>query len=107
MVAVTAIAASKIKELLENENLTHVGLRMRVIGGGCSGLQYKLEFEQTPDDESTIFESNDIRLFIDIKSAIYLAGAELDYEDGLMGSGFRIKNPNAKNQCGCGESFST
>lgn len=106
MVNVTETAAGKIRELLERERQPEHGLRMRVVGGGCSGLQYKLEFEAAPDDESTIIESNGVRLFVDMKSALYLAGSELDFDDGLMGAGFKITNPNAKNQCGCGESFS-
>ena len=105
MLSVTEYAASKIKQLLEREGMPECGLRMRVVGGGCSGLQYKLEFEESPSDDSNIIESHGVRVFVDMKSALYLAGSELDYDDGLMGAGFKINNPNAKNQCGCGESF--
>ncbi len=106
MLTVTETAAEKIQGLLEREGQPDYGLRMRVVGGGCSGLQYKLEFEAAPTDDTNVVESHGVRLFIDMKSALYLAGSELDFDDGLMGQGFKINNPNAKNQCGCGESFS-
>jgi iron-sulfur cluster assembly accessory protein len=106
MLTVTESAAEKIQTLLDREGQTDSGLRMRVVGGGCSGLQYKLEFEEAPNDDTNVIESHGVRVFIDMKSALYLAGSELDYDDGLMGQGFKINNPNAKNQCGCGESFS-
>ena len=106
MLTVTEPAAEKIQGLLEREDQPDFGLRMRVVGGGCSGLQYKFEFEEAPNDDTNVIESRGVRVFIDMKSALYLAGSELDYDDGLMGQGFKINNPNAKNQCGCGESFS-
>ena len=106
MVTVTESAAGKIRDLLEREGQPDCGLRVRVVGGGCSGLQYKLEFSEQPDGDIDVVESNGVRVFIDMKSALYLAGSELDFDDGLMGQGFKINNPNAKNQCGCGESFS-
>ena len=105
MMTVTEAAAEKIQTLLEKEGQPDFGLRMRVVGGGCSGLQYKLEFEGEPLDDSSVIETQGVRVFVDMKSALYLAGSELDYDDGLMGQGFKINNPNAKNQCGCGESF--
>jgi iron-sulfur cluster assembly accessory protein len=106
MLTVTEPAAEKIQGLLEREGHPDFGLRMRVVGGGCSGLQYKFEFEETPNDDTNVIESRGVRVFIDMKSALYLAGSEIDYDDGLMGQGFKINNPNATNQCGCGESFS-
>ncbi len=106
MVTVTEGAATKIRDLLAREGRDDCGLRVRVVGGGCSGLQYKLEFSEEPDGDIDVIESNGVRVFVDMKSALYLAGSELDFEDGLMGQGFKIINPNAKNQCGCGESFS-
>ncbi len=105
MVTVTESAANKIRDLLKREDQLDFGLRLRVVGGGCSGLQYKLEFSEEPDGEIDVIESNGVKVFIDMKSALYLAGSELEYEDGRMGQGFKINNPNAKNQCGCGESF--
>ena len=106
MVTVTENAAGKIRDLLEREGRSDCGLRVRVVGGGCSGLSYKLEFSEQPDGDIDVIETNGVRVFIDMKSALYLAGSELDFDDGLMGQGFKINNPNAKNQCGCGESFS-
>lgn len=105
MVTVTEAAAVKIKDLLEREGAADAGLRMKVVGGGCSGLQYQLGFEDGPGEDDDTIESNGVRVFVDMKSALYLAGSELDYDDGLMGTGFKVLNPNATNQCGCGESF--
>ncbi len=105
MVTVTEAAAGKIKDLLEREGHLDYGLRMKVVGGGCSGLQYQMGFEETPGEDDDTIESFGVKVFIDMKSALYLAGSELDYDDGLMGTGFQVKNPNATNQCGCGESF--
>ncbi len=106
MISVSESAAGKIKELLDREGRPDHGLRMKVVGGGCSGLQYEMDFEPAPDDDDDTIDSNGVKLFVDMKSALYLAGSVLDYDDGLMGAGFQVKNPNAKNQCGCGESFS-
>ena len=106
MIGVTEIAAGKIKELMEREgHPKDHGLRLKVTGGGCSGFQYQLGFDARAEDDSTT-EAYGVRVFVDMKSALYLTGTELDYDDGLMGTGFRFNNPNAKNQCGCGESFS-
>ena len=106
MITVTQAAVGKIKELMERQESPGYGLRMKVVGGGCSGLQYQLDFEEAPGEGDNTIESGGIRLFVDMKSALYLTGTELDYDDGLMGTGFKINNPNATNQCGCGESFS-
>jgi iron-sulfur cluster assembly accessory protein len=102
MITITETAAVKIKELTPDPKY---GLRMRVVGGGCSGLRYEmgLEDEQQPSDK--VFTSNGVTVFIDMKSALYLAGAEVDYINGLMESGFKITNPSAKTTCGCGQSF--
>ncbi len=105
MIKVSEAASSHIKELLERDGKleTH-GLRMKVVGGGCSGLQYQLSFEEEAGDCSVI-EADGIRVFIDDKSGLYLAGSTLDFIDTLMESGFKITNPNASNTCGCGQSF--
>ena len=105
MITVTEIAAGKIRELLDRQATPGHGLRVQVVGGGCSGLQYKMKFIEAPDEDDDTIESNGIKVFVDMKSALYLSGSEIDFDDGLMGSGFQIHNPNAKNQCGCGESF--
>jgi len=104
MITITESAATKIKELMPQDAVEY-GLRMRVVGGGCSGLQYQMGLEEEPGSTDKVFTSNGIKVFVDMKSALYLAGAEVDYLNGLMESGFKITNPNAKTTCGCGQSF--
>jgi iron-sulfur cluster assembly accessory protein len=104
MVTITEAAAIKIKELMPEGNAEYA-LRMRVVGGGCSGLQYQMGLEEVPGTNDKVFTSNGIKVFVDTKSALYLAGAQVDYLNGLMESGFKITNPNAKTTCGCGQSF--
>jgi iron-sulfur cluster assembly accessory protein len=106
MVTVTDAAAQKIKSMLEEQESSSQGLRVGVMGGGCSGFQYKLAFEEGEDEMDQVVESNGVKLFIDAKSCLYLNGVKLDYHDGLMGAGFKLDNPNARSTCGCGESFS-
>jgi iron-sulfur cluster insertion protein len=105
---VTPSAASKITELLAEENKTNAGLRVFVQGGGCSGFQYGLMIDEGEGDASTdaVIETNGVRLLVDPISARYLRGAEVDFVDIVTGGGFTIKNPNAKSTCGCGSSFS-
>ena len=108
MIDVTESAAQKAMTLInnsENDTDTELGLRMQVIGGGCSGFQYNLEFGESKGTDR-VYEFHGLKVFIDPRSSLYLAGSVLDYNDGLMDSGFKISNPNAKNTCGCGESFS-
>ena len=105
MVTITDVAAEKIKSLLEEQGHPEYGLRMGIRGGGCSGLQYKLAFEEREDEKDQIVESNGVKIFIDAKSSLHLNGVTLDYHDGLMGAGFKVENPNARSTCGCGESF--
>ncbi len=108
MINVTVAAASKISELLAEENKTNAGLRVFVQGGGCSGFQYGLMIDEGEGDVSTdsVIESNGVKLLVDPISARYLSGAEVDFVDNITGGGFTIKNPNAKTTCGCGSSFS-
>lgn len=105
LVHITDAAAAKIKDLMPKDAETEHALRMRVVGGGCSGFQYQMALEETPKENDKVFTSNGIKVFIDMKSALYLAGTEVDYLNGLMESGFKITNPNAKTTCGCGQSF--
>lgn len=108
MISVTESAAQKAITLINNNETSaeaELGLRMQVVGGGCSGFQYSLEFSAKKDTDK-VFEFHGLKVFIDPRSTLYLAGSVLDYNDGLMDSGFKITNPNAKNTCGCGESFS-
>jgi iron-sulfur cluster assembly accessory protein len=107
MINVSTTAASKINELLAEENKNGSGLRVFVQGGGCSGFQYGLMIEESgggPGDQ--VYESNGVKLFVDPVSIAYLKGAEVDFVDTVTGGGFTIKNPQATSTCGCGQSFS-
>ena len=106
LIEVTDPAAERIRELLDKEGkaATH-GLRMKVIGGGCSGLRYELAFDDAIGDHDTEIEAAGVRLIIDEKSALYLSGTTLDFVDTLQESGFKMNNPNAASTCGCGDSF--
>lgn len=103
-VSITDRAAAKIKEILESENREGQGLRLKVVGGGCSGLQYKLDFD-LPKGGDRVFDKDGAKVLIDMKSLLYLNGTELDYKEELMQSGFVFQNPNVKRACGCGASF--
>jgi iron-sulfur cluster assembly protein len=106
LVNVTEPAAQQIKRLLDQEGkLASHALRMKVIGGGCSGLQYQLAFDDQVRENDSEIELAGVRVVVDEKSALYLVGTTLDYVDTLMESGFKIQNPNAKSTCGCGQSF--
>ncbi len=106
MVTLTPKAAEKVKEFLAEQQKPHYGLRMAVIGGGCSGFQYDVGIEESPAEDDHVFESNGVKIFIDPMSAQYLKNTELDYVETMAGSGFKFNNPNAKKSCGCGSSFS-
>ena len=104
MVSITDRAAERIKQLQAAENKDSQGLRLKVVGGGCSGLQYKMDLDlQKPGDR--IFEKDGAKVLVDMKSLLYLNGTELDYKEDLMQSGFVFQNPNVKRSCGCGTSF--
>ena len=106
MIEVTTEAAQRIKALLSEDGKEHThGLRMKVVGGGCSGLQYQLSFDDVVRDIDTEIEAEGVRVIVDEKSALYLVGVRLDFVDGLQESGFKIENPSASNTCGCGQSF--
>ena len=97
-------AAAKIRSLLAQQRKEGGGLRVKVVGGGCSGLQYKMDLdEERPGDK--VFGEADAKILVDRKSFLYLNGTELDYNEGLMQSGFSLHNPNVKRSCGCGASF--
>lgn len=103
MVSVTPIAAEKVLELLKTKNLPGYGLRVFVQGGGCSGVQYGLGFENKTETDDFVFDSNGVRVYLDATSAMYLEGAIVDYISTPQGEGFRIENPNANaNAGGCG-----
>lgn len=105
MMTISDKALEKIKSILVHQKKEGQGLRVKVVGGGCSGLQYKIDFD-TPRDGDKIFEKDGVKIFVDIKSYLYLHGTEMDYTESLTGSGFTFHNPNAKRSCGCGQSFS-
>jgi iron-sulfur cluster assembly accessory protein len=105
MITVTPLAAQKIKSIHASQAAPEgTGLRVRVVGGGCSGFQYQLTFD-APGSGDQVFDAEGVRVVVDPKSFLYLAGTEIDYIDGLTGAGFTLKNPNAKGGCGCGSSF--
>ena len=106
MLALTAKAAEKVKEIQSAENIeASYGLRLRVVGGGCSGFAYDLYFDQALETDRT-FDSHGVKLLVDQMSLQYLAGTTVDYVEGLQGAGFKFGNPNVKSTCGCGSSFS-
>jgi iron-sulfur cluster assembly protein len=98
-------AVKRLRLLLEQRQTPEAGLRLAVKGGGCSGLQYAMEWAEKPRERDKIFEREGVRVFVDPKSYLYLMGTELVFEETLMGSGFKMQNPNVKGSCGCGESF--
>ena len=99
-------AANKVKQLIEEEGNADLKLRVFVSGGGCSGFQYGFTFDEVANEDDTVMNKNGVQLLIDPMSFQYLVGAEIDYTEGLEGSQFVIKNPNATTTCGCGSSFS-
>lgn len=99
-------AANKVKELIEEEGNSELKLRVFVTGGGCSGFQYGFTFDEVANEDDTAMQKNGVTLLVDPMSYQYLVGAEIDYSEGLEGSQFVIKNPNASSTCGCGSSFS-
>lgn len=106
MVEITDRALAEIREIFARERpAPGTGLRLGVVGGGCSGLQYSMEFSERRDRDREI-SYGDVSVLLDPKSSIYLKGVVLDFDGGLMGKGFVFRNPNATNTCGCGESFS-
>jgi len=106
IVNLTDSAATKVQELISRrEDSEGYGLRVKVVGGGCSGLQYQLMFDNQVGDLDQTEEVGGVQVMVDSKSAVYLVGTTVDYVDELDRSGFKIENPNATNTCGCGESF--
>lgn len=104
--SLTKVAAEKVKEIRDAENIEeHYALRVKVIGGGCAGFQYDLFFDEGEDSDYA-FEDNGVMLVADQMSFMYLMGTEIDYVEGLQGAGFKFGNPNTTGSCGCGSSFS-
>ena len=105
ILSVTPAAVSIIKSLLEQRAVPNHALRVFVSGGGCSGMQYGMAFQEAPEAGDTVVAADGVRLLVDPTSLMYLQGATIDYVDTLIGGGFRIDNPNAASSCGCGHSF--
>lgn len=106
LIKVSPSAAEKVSSLLKKQNRPQGVLRVAVVGGGCSGLQYKMDLQDAPASRDILVESSGIKVVVDPKSALYVTGSELDYIDALTDGGFKVKNPNAATSCSCGESFS-
>jgi iron-sulfur cluster assembly accessory protein len=106
MVQLTENAVTKVAEILSTQEPKPAGLRISVVGGGCSGFSYSMAFENTPGMLDKTYNFGDLRVFVDQASMLYLDGAEVDYVETLEGSGFKFNNPNTKSTCGCGSSFS-
>lgn len=99
-------AAKKVGGLLAKQGRVNGVLRVAVVGGGCSGLQYKMDLQDGPANRDILVETGGVRVVVDPKSALYVTGSELDYVEALQDGGFKVKNPNAATSCSCGESFS-
>ena len=105
LILVTAEAGTKLSSLVEREQKGNY-LRVKITGGGCNGLNYKMKFVGDPKRGDILVRSSGIQILVDTKSALYLRGTKLDYSDKMVGGGFKFSNPNAKSSCSCGESFS-
>jgi len=106
MVQLTETAVGKVREILDTQEPKPAGLRIAVVGGGCSGFSYSMAFENTPGMLDKTYTYDGLKVFIDQASLLYLEGVEVDYVESLEGSGFKFNNPNVKSTCGCGSSFS-
>ena len=105
MITLSETAAKKVMDLRLEEGKPEWGLRIRVVGGGCSGMSYELGWEDQAAEGDNVVESHGVKVYVDPQSAPYLSGSEIDFVDNsMMGAGFEIKNPNAKSSCGCGQS---
>lgn len=107
LISISQKGAEKIVEFMKQENKEKLYLRVYVSGGGCSGLSYGMGFEEKPDEDDAIINENGVEVIVDSYSQKYLKGANVDYVESLMGSGFKINNPNVTKSCSCGHSFST
>jgi iron-sulfur cluster assembly accessory protein len=106
LIRVTGQASAKLRSLLERQGRPGGALRVAIIGGGCSGLQYKMDLVDGPANRDILVESQAVRVVVDPKSALFVSGSELDFSDDLQKGGFKVTNPNAVAHCSCGESFS-
>jgi len=105
-ISITKKAATRLKNIIENEETDSKGIRVTIDTGGCSGMSYKITFENEKNEFDKIFDSHGITIFCDVKSWIYVRGCEIDFSTDLLNGGFKVNNPNATRTCGCGISFS-
>jgi iron-sulfur cluster assembly accessory protein len=107
MLQLTPVAVTKVKEILTQQTPTPAGLRVAVVGGGCSGFSYHMAFEnQANENNDNVYEFEGLKVMVDQMSEMYLDGVQIDYIESIEGSGFKFNNPNVKSTCGCGSSFS-
>jgi len=106
MINLTSVAASKVKEIMTQQNPAPTALRVAVVGGGCSGFSYHMAFENQVNGTDNVYEFDGLKVLVDQMSEMYLEGVEIDYIETLEGAGFKFNNPNVKSTCGCGSSFS-
>ncbi len=106
MIQLTERAVGKVKEILDQQEPKPTGLRLAVVGGGCSGFSYSMAFENTPNMLDKTYSYDGLKVFVDQASLLYLEGVEVDYVETMEGAGFKFNNPNVKSTCGCGSSFS-
>jgi len=106
MISLTPVASSKVKEIMSTQNPAPSALRVAVVGGGCSGFQYHMAFENQTSETDDVYDFDGLKVLVDQMSSMYLDGVEIDYVETLEGAGFKFNNPNVKTTCGCGSSFS-
>ncbi len=106
-ISLTPTAIAKVKEIMAQQNPVPSGLRVGVVGGGCSGFSYSMQFENSPGMMDKVYDMDGLKVYVDATSLMYLNGCRVDYVETLEGAGFKFENPNVKSTCGCGSSFST
>ncbi len=107
LIKLTEAAGRKVSQLMQRDGVAEGALRVKIVGGGCAGLEYKMDFEKNPaTPKDILIQSAGVRVLVDVKSALYVRGSEIDFQDKMIGGGFKIHNPNATATCSCGESFS-
>jgi iron-sulfur cluster assembly accessory protein len=105
MLSLTDVAASKVKEIMSQQNPAPTALRVAVVGGGCSGFSYHMAFDNQENPSDNVYEYEGVKVYVDQMSEMYLDGVQIDYIETLEGAGFKFNNPNVKSTCGCGSSF--
>jgi iron-sulfur cluster assembly protein len=107
LIKLTEAAGRKVSQLMQRDGVADGALRVKIVGGGCAGLEYKMDFEKNPaTPKDILIETAGVHVLVDVKSALYVSGSEIDFQDKMIGGGFKIHNPNATATCSCGESFS-